>query len=460
MSVEGQSTTVWSQDIVAQGASFLATVSENSNLDPQTRNAGARARDEILTLSANRRLRLAVIGEFSSGKSTFINALLGMEILASDFEPTTAVETRLTWGPSFQIRVRTKDGVRPFLGPYDVRADKLREQVAWYRQQGRNTVLAPDGQLRAEARGMASTFIREHTTEQAGAQHVEEVIVEVPSTYLEGAVEIIDTPGLNPGMSEADRRRHLTVTRRCVESADLAIFLLDGGGAAMKETERAALAEFAPKLSRIFFVVTKMDRLDEEEAEEMEEYVRRDLPTKLGVAGNQATIYFVSSLSKGPGHAQKYRENLAKLREDVVRFMHAARSQIVLERTSRSVSNHAQEVRAHVSRLAAAQRRELEQLQAARIADVGAMRAAVIGRATQAFAASTERFLREFSQVGGFVENCRNELWQHLTPVAEKEQVERTFAAVAGGIAQRQLIVPMSKLLNEWLIWCISQVCL
>lgn len=40
-------------------------------------------------------IRIAVVGEFSSGKSTFINALIGKDILNHATKETTAVITRL-----------------------------------------------------------------------------------------------------------------------------------------------------------------------------------------------------------------------------------------------------------------------------------------------------------------------------------------------------------------------------
>ncbi len=443
--------------IVELGANYLAGITRERNLDEGIRARAGKARDEVLAFAANRRLRLAVIGEFSSGKSTFINALLGVDILASDLEPTTAVSTRLTWGPAFQIRAQKASGARWLLGPYVTGRDQAASTLAWYRENIGGTVLNRDGSLRAAARPMASEFVRNNTTEQSGVRDVDEVVIEVPSPYLEGAIDILDTPGLNPGMSEADKRRHWEVTRRCVEEADLAIFLLPGTGSVLKGTEQRWLEEFRPHLSRTFFVVSRMDGLDEDEAEQTEAYVQEELAGKLGVQADATTLYFISALPNGTQGADRYRQNLFQLRSDIVRFMRAARTQIVLERTSRAVRKHVEEVRDHVRRTAEVQRRELDALLARRIADSGAMRAAVLGRANEAFTAASRQFVAEYSQVEGYVQACVNALWQHLAPIQENEQVEKTFARVAGGIAQQQLITPMSKNMVEWLTWCVSQ---
>jgi small GTP-binding protein len=60
------------------------------------REAGAILDD--LSAERTRPLRLAVVGEFNAGKSTFINALLGAEVAPVGILPTTATLHRLRWG--------------------------------------------------------------------------------------------------------------------------------------------------------------------------------------------------------------------------------------------------------------------------------------------------------------------------------------------------------------------------
>ncbi len=50
-------------------------------------------------------LYLAVIGEFSSGKSTFINALLRDDLLKTSALVTTAAATRLRYGKTLDVKV-------------------------------------------------------------------------------------------------------------------------------------------------------------------------------------------------------------------------------------------------------------------------------------------------------------------------------------------------------------------
>ena len=68
-----------------------------SNLDRLIRRIDERQKDPYLYL--------AVIGEFSSGKSTFINALLRDNLLKTSALVTTAAATRLRYGNKLQVEV-------------------------------------------------------------------------------------------------------------------------------------------------------------------------------------------------------------------------------------------------------------------------------------------------------------------------------------------------------------------
>lgn len=55
-------------------------------------------------------LLIMVMGEFSTGKSTFINALVGKSITKVDAKPTTAVITKLSYGTEDKIMVFFRNG--------------------------------------------------------------------------------------------------------------------------------------------------------------------------------------------------------------------------------------------------------------------------------------------------------------------------------------------------------------
>ncbi|TLE02887.1 dynamin family protein [Helicobacter japonicus] len=63
-----------------------------------------------LTQSIQEPMRVAIIGQFSSGKSTFLNALLGKEILPSGITPITAKVCHITYGTDYTLEIVYKNG--------------------------------------------------------------------------------------------------------------------------------------------------------------------------------------------------------------------------------------------------------------------------------------------------------------------------------------------------------------
>ena len=56
------------------------------------------------------RFNVVVFGEFKRGKTTFVNALLGADILPSAVVPLTSIVTAVTWGEEIRVRVGYFDG--------------------------------------------------------------------------------------------------------------------------------------------------------------------------------------------------------------------------------------------------------------------------------------------------------------------------------------------------------------
>ena len=81
---------------------------------------GARALDrldlvgavEALAVERERPLRVAVVGEFNAGKSTFLNALLGEDVAPTGVLPTTATLHWVAWAPD-PVRAHRGAAARP-----------------------------------------------------------------------------------------------------------------------------------------------------------------------------------------------------------------------------------------------------------------------------------------------------------------------------------------------------------
>jgi GTP-binding protein EngB required for normal cell division len=186
------------------------------------------------------RFHLVVLGEFNHGKSTFVNALLGSDILPAGITPTTAAINHVVYAPSPTAKVVLNTGESRLLDP-----SQLKEWV---------TV--------------------------AGGHAAEVAFVELgyPSDLLTNNVVLVDTPGVN---DLNDQRAE--VTYGYVPRADAVVFLLDAGQA-LKESEREFLRSRVLEGSkdRLTFVLGKMDLLNAEEKTAVEVYVRDNLAKLVG----------------------------------------------------------------------------------------------------------------------------------------------------------------------------------
>ncbi len=196
-----------------------------SILDLRERALGLSFEDAAaLLLRAANRLRahcfeILVIGEFSRGKSAFINALLGQKLLPSGLRPTTPVITVIQRGVPGTSTIYLRNGktIRPG-------AEELLELL-----NGR----APN------------------------AAQVERVEIGSDHPLLEHGVRIVDTPGVNDLNSLRE-----DVTLSYLPKADAAIFLIDAK-APLTATEKRFLEGqvFKHHIDQVFFVINKADQL-------------------------------------------------------------------------------------------------------------------------------------------------------------------------------------------------------
>src|SRR3954466_51945 len=63
------------------------------------------------------RFHLVVLGEFNHGKSTFVNALLGADILPTGITPTTASINHVVWAQNPTARVMLLSGESKYIEP-------------------------------------------------------------------------------------------------------------------------------------------------------------------------------------------------------------------------------------------------------------------------------------------------------------------------------------------------------
>ena len=181
-----------------------------------------------------RPLTIAIMGEFSAGKSTFVNALLGEAVAPMGVLPTTNTINVFRRGTGRGARVHYRDG-----SIATVSAEQL------------------DPYLR-NLDGSEADRIRHLEIDRVGERM--------------GDAAVVDTPGLN-----ALDEYHEKVAREFIEEADAVVWMFSAtqGGTA---TEAGILAELRAGGRKVLGILNKVDVLDSPaEREELASYLRSQL---------------------------------------------------------------------------------------------------------------------------------------------------------------------------------------
>lgn len=179
---------------------------------------------EIISKSLNRiennYFKIVVLGDFNRGKSTFINALLGQEILPSDILATTATPSRIIYSLTPAAKVAFKDG-----SAQEIEILEL------------------------------SNYVTKLTSEsEATAAKIKEAIVYYPIPYCQNNVEIIDTPGLS------DDEAMTNVTYNMINQCDLVIMVISAQSPfSISEGEFFTNTLLENGINHVLFVVNRID---------------------------------------------------------------------------------------------------------------------------------------------------------------------------------------------------------
>lgn len=144
--------------------------------------------------------RITVVGEFSAGKSTFLNALIGKDILPHSVNETTATVTYIK-------NVKATD---PLCNKVLIEFFNNTEPIII--------------DLPQDAKGLTE-YVTTMAKEYNVVQEVSAVTIHIDFPYTDEPVEFIDTPGLN-GVAEG----HYERTRYEIQRAHTSIYLLPTRG--------------------------------------------------------------------------------------------------------------------------------------------------------------------------------------------------------------------------------------
>jgi small GTP-binding protein len=226
---------------VADGLNKMARIVETLGDDPAIGKL-ADAMRERATALCNDRFSIFVVGGFSRGKSTLLNAILGTDILPQKMIPSTAIITVLEYADQPCARVRYVDRHTP-------------EDVLSLEEFRRRFVLNEKDSVNGKM-----------TTDRFS--HIDYATIAYPVELCRYRVELIDSPGLKDDPVRTKR------TRAFLKKADAIVMVLDAQDLLDQDEREFLETVLLPEgLHNIFFVINKWNLVEQsvmtpEDAEE------------------------------------------------------------------------------------------------------------------------------------------------------------------------------------------------
>ena len=211
--------------------------------------------EELIDKIENQKITISVIGQFKRGKSMLVNSILGDKILPIGIVPVTAVVTTIEYGEK-AATVRFDNGIISEIAFEDM-AEYINEQS--------------------------------NTDNHLG---VRQVAVYSPSEFLDGGITLVDTPGVG-----SVHQKNTDEAYSFVKESDAVIFMLSVDSP-INQIEVDFLKNAKEFASKFYFVVNKIDTIDEDDLKDYMNYCT-DLIKRL-MEVDQIQIFPVSA-KKGIG---------------------------------------------------------------------------------------------------------------------------------------------------------------
>ena len=176
-------------------------------------------------------MKVAITGQFSSGKSTFLNALLSKSVLPTGITPVTSKVNYIRYGDEFKMRIHYKDGRDEY---QDV------ENIARF------------------------------TDQRTEVEEIDYLTLYAPLEMLK-EITFVDTPGLN-----SQEQSDTTQTQKVLKEVDGIIWLslIDNAG---KLSEVATLEKYLDQYqNKSLCVLNQKDKFTPEQVAKSVAYIKRD----------------------------------------------------------------------------------------------------------------------------------------------------------------------------------------
>ncbi|UZQ82346.1 dynamin family protein [Thermoanaerobacter sp. RKWS2] len=260
--------------------------------------AVGEAVSEVKNKFCNNIFYLVILGQFKRGKSTFTNYMLGADILPTGVVPLTSVITKIQYSTDIWAKVLYDDG----------RSENIDiKELDLYCTEKNNP---------------------------KNIKGVKEIHIGYPFEFISNDVVIIDTPGIG-----SVYKHNTDVAYSYINKADAVIFLLSVDPP-ISELEKEFLSKISENVNKIFFVLNKIDYVNEMELKEIinfNENIVREI-TK----NNNISIYPISAKLALEGKISKdnkaiEKSGTQKLENDLQNFLIKEKEKVLLESYAKNI---------------------------------------------------------------------------------------------------------------------------
>ncbi len=199
---------------------ILEEIKDSEILIPIVNEEIIRTLKKVQSIYDENTVKVAVLGEFSAGKSTFINGILGDNILSYGDEPTTAINTYIKYGNTEEFLIWEND--------------------IKYKNISKNQI---------------SQYIKETKIKKK----FKKLEIYNNNSFLKSGLIIIDTPGANINKIDHNIQRKIAI-----DESSVGVFLISGQSLTSKSF-LDFLNNNKKDLQKIVFVITKCDIFDSDE---------------------------------------------------------------------------------------------------------------------------------------------------------------------------------------------------
>ncbi len=211
-------------------------------LDQQAERESHNKLRSLLTKLAEDRFVLAVVGQFSRGKSSLMNALMGMDRLPVGIVPLTSVVTKVCYGNPERVLIEYPNSA-------------LKSEIPLHK-------------------------LPEFVTESGNPGNRRQIVaaeVQLPSEFLRRGIYFVDTPGIGSAI-----RENTQTTKQFLPEADAVVFVTAFDSPLGRE-EIEFLREVREHVRKIFLVVNKVDLIPSGEQNRVLAFIHDLLAKEAGI---------------------------------------------------------------------------------------------------------------------------------------------------------------------------------